>query len=135
MNRVNPLHIIILLIVLLAFVMLKLNAAKEELVDTKSSYNQTVVLADKIKGLKSSYFNKTKVQRTINKILRSSTLRASNISKKVTNSSILLTSKNMNIHSLNFLLGKILNGNYIVSELQIKQLSDKKASLQLEIKW
>ncbi|WP_297482091.1 hypothetical protein [Sulfurimonas sp.] len=135
MNRVNPLHIIILLIVLLTFVMLKLNAAKEELVDTKSSYNQTVVLADKIKGLKSSYFNKTKVQRTINKILRSSTLRASNISKKVTNSSILLTSKNMNIHSLNFLLGKILNGNYIVSELQIKQLSDKKASLQLEIKW
>ncbi|WP_297432163.1 hypothetical protein [Sulfurimonas sp.] len=135
MNRVNPLHIIILLIVLLAFVMLKLNAAKEELVDTKSSYNQTVVLADKIKGLKSSYFNKTKVQRTINKILRSSILRASNITEKVTNSSILLTSKNMNIRSLNFLLGKILNGNYIVSELQIKQLSDKKASLQLEIKW
>ncbi len=135
MNRVNPLHIIILLIVLLAFVMLKLNAAKEELVDTKSSYNQTVVLADKIKGLKSSYVNKTKVQRTINKILRSSILRASNITEKVTNSSILLTSKNMNIRSLNFLLGKILNGNYIVSELQIKQLSDKKASLQLEIKW
>ena len=135
MNRVNPLHIIILLIVLLAFVMLKLNAAKEELVDTKSSYNQTVVLADKIKGLKSSYFNKTKVQRTINKILRSSTLRASNITEKVTNSSIFLTSKNMNIHSLNFLLGKILNGNYIVSELEIKQLTDKTASLRLEIKW
>ena len=135
MNRINPLHLIILLIVLLAFVMMKLNATKEELANAKVSYHQTVVLADKIKGLKSSYFNKTKVQKTINKILRNSLLSSSNISKKVTNSSILLTSKNMNEHSLNFLLGKILNGNYIVSELQIKRISDKKASLQLEIKW
>ena len=135
MNRINPLHLIILLIVLLAFVMMKLNATKEELANAKVSYHQTVVLADKIKGLKSSYFNKIKVQSSINRILRTSLLRGSNIRKKVTYSSILLTSKNMNEYALNFLLGKILNGNYIVSELEIKQLTDKKASLQLEIKW
>jgi len=135
MNRVNPLHIILLLIVLLAFMVVKLHQAREELVDTKASYEKTVALANKIQGLKSSYFNKTKVQRGLNQILRSSLLRASNINKKVTSSSVLLTSQNMNINSLNFLLGKILNGNYVVSLLEIKQLSDKKASLQMEIKW
>ena len=135
MNRLNPLHIIILLIVLLVFVMLKLNTVKEEMVDAKSSYKQITVLADKIKGLKSTYFNKNRVQRAINQILRNYTLKDAKIMKKVSDSSILLTSKNMKMHSLNFLLGKILNGDYIVSELQIKKIDDKTASLRLEIKW
>jgi len=135
MNRVNPIHIAILLIVLLLFVMLKLNTAREELTDAKESYSQTLVLAQKIKGLKSTYFNKTKVLKSINMLLRNATVRSAGISKKVTNSSILLTSKSMNIRSLNFLMGKILNGTYVVSELQIKRLSDKTASLRLEIKW
>ena len=135
MNRLNPLHIIILLIVLLAFVMVKLNTAKEEMADVKSSYKQTTVLADKIKGLKSTYFNKNRVQRAINQILRNYTLKDAKIMKKVSDSSLLLTSKNMKMHSLNFLLGKILNGDYIVSELQIKKINDKTASLRLEIKW
>lgn len=135
MNRVNPVHIIILLVVLLAFVMLKLNTAREQLSNEKEAYAKTLVLADKIKGLKSTYFNKTKVQKEINKLLRRSVLRSANIEKKVTHSSLLLTSENMNIRSLNFLLGKILNGTYVVSELKIKRLSDKTAAMRLEIKW
>ncbi len=135
MNRINPIHIAALLIVLLFFIMLKLNAVKEELADTKESYAQTLVLAQKIKGLKSSYFNKTKVLKSINTLLRNGTVRSADITKKVTNSSILLTSDNMNIRSLNFLMGKILNGSYVISDLQIKRLTDKKASLKLEITW
>ena len=135
MNRINPIHIAALLIVLLFFIMLKLNAAKEELADTKESYAQTLVLAQKIKGLKSSYFNKTKVLKSINTLLRNGTVRSADITKKVTNSYILLTSDNMNIRSLNFLMGKILNGSYVISDLQIKRLTDKKASLKLEITW
>jgi len=135
MNRVNPIHIIALLIVLLLFVMFKLGNAREELADAKASYATTVLLADKIKGLKSNYFNKTKVQKELNKLLRRSTLRSANIVKKVTHSSMTLSSENMNIRSLNFLLGKILNGTYVVSELKIKRLSDKTAAMRLEIKW
>ena len=135
MNRLNPLHIILLLVVFLAFMVMKLHNVKEELVDAKASYSKTVLLAEKIQGLKSSYFNKTKVQRGLNQILRSSLLRASKITKKVTNSSVVLISNDMNINSLNFLLGKILNGNYVVNELEIKQINDRKASLRMEIKW
>jgi hypothetical protein len=135
MNRVNPLHIIILLIVLLAFVMMKLNAAKEELVDAKEAYAKTVVLAENIKGLRGTYFNKSKVQKSLNAILRNAMLRSANIRKKVTNSSFHISSDNMNIRSLNYLLGKILNGTYVVSQLQIKRIDAQKASLDMEIKW
>jgi len=135
MNRVNPIHITILLIVVLLFMMFKLNAAREELSDAKESYAQTLVLAQKMKGLKSSYFDKTKVVKSINMLLRNATVRSAGITKKVTNSSVLLTSDSINIRSLNFLMGKILNGAYVVSDLQVKRLSDKTASLRLEIKW
>jgi len=135
MSRINPIHIAILLIVVLLFMMVQLNSAQKELVDAKLSYKQTKLLADKIKGLKSSYFDKTKVQKSLNRVLRQSILRSANITKKVTNSSMLLSSENMNVRSLNFLMSKVLNGTYDISELKIKRLSDEKASFIMEIKW
>lgn len=135
MSRINPIHIAILLIVVLLFMMVQLNSVQKELVDAKLSYKQTKLLADKIKGLKSSYFDKTKVQKSLNRVLRQSMLRSANITKKVTNSSMLLSSENMNVRSLNFLMSKVLNGTYDISELTIKRLSDEKASFTMEIKW
>jgi hypothetical protein len=135
MNRVNPIHIAILLVVILAFSIIKLNAAKEELADNKVAYKETLHLADEISGLKRNYFNKSKVQRDIGRMLRRASLRSAGITKKVTNSSLLLTSTNMNLQALNLLLGKVLNSTYYVSELKIKKLSDKKASLKMEIQW
>jgi len=48
---------------------------------------------------------------------------------------MLLSSENMNVRSLNFLMSKVLNGTYDISELKIKRLSDEKASFIMEIKW
>ncbi len=135
MSRINPIHIVLLLAVLLLFTIMKLNAAKGELADTQKSYAKTVTLAENIEGLKKSYFNPSKIQRSINVLLRSPMLRLANIHKKVTHSSILLSSDSMNKRSLNYLLGKILNGTYVVSLLEINRLDAQKASLKLEIKW
>jgi len=135
MNRINPIHIAILLVVILAFIIMKLHDAKEELAQNKESYQKTLVLADKIKGLQSSYFNKIKIQKSLERLLRQSSLRSANITKKVTNSGILLTSESMDIKALNLLMGKILNGAYNISNLKIKRLNNEKASLKLEIKW
>jgi len=135
MSRLNPIHIAILLVVVLLFMMVQLNSAQKELAQEKLSYNKTKLLADKIKGLKSSYFDKTKVQKSLNRVLRQSILQTANITKKVTNSSMLLSSEAMNIRSLDFLMSKILNGTYNISELKIRRLSDEKASFKMEIKW
>ncbi len=135
MNRINPIHIAILFIVILAFVMMKLHDAKVELAQNQESYQKTLLLANQIKGLKHSYFNKIKIQKSLGRVLRQSTLRSANITKKITNSGILLTSESMNISALNLLMSKILNGTYNISNLKIKRLSNENASLRLEIKW
>jgi hypothetical protein len=41
----------------------------------------------------------------------------------------------MNLKALNTLLGKVLNATFYISELKIKRLSEKSASLKMEIKW
>lgn len=135
MSRLNPLYIALLLVGVLLFMMMRLHSAQQELNQEKLLYSKTQLLADKIYGLKSTYFNKTKVQRSLNTILRRSLLRNANITKKVTNSSFLITSDNMNIRSLNFLMSKVLNGTYDIAQLKIRRLSDEKASLKMEIKW
>jgi hypothetical protein len=135
MNRINPIHIAILLVVILLFTLVKLSGAKEELRSVKTSYKETLHLATKIDGLKRNYFDKVKVQKELGKILRKPTLRQANIVKKVTNSGVLLTSENMNLKALNTLLGKVLNATFYISELKIKRLSEKSASLKMEIKW
>lgn len=135
MSRLNPLYIALLLVGVLLFMMMRLHSAQQELNQEKLLYSKTQLLADKIYGLKSTYFNKTKVQRSLNTILRRSLLRNANITKKVTNSSFLFTSDNMNIRSLNFLMSKVLNGTYDIAQLKIRRLSDEKASLKMEIKW
>ena len=135
MNRINPIHIAILLVVVLLFSIVKLNAAKEELSSVKASYKETLQLATKINGLKRNYFDKVKVQSEIGRILRKPTLRRANIVKKVTNSGILLRSQSMDLKALNTLFGKVLNATFYISELKIKRLSKKNASFTMEIKW
>lgn len=135
MNRINPIHIAILLVVVLIFTLVKLHTAKEEFASVKASYKETLELATKINELKRNYFDKVKVQSELGRILRKPILRQANIIKKVTNSGILLTSKNMDLIALNKLLGKVLNTTFYISELQIKQLNEKSASLKMEIKW
>ncbi|WP_457744495.1 hypothetical protein [Sulfurimonas sp.] len=115
--------------------MMKLHDAKVELAQNQESYQKTLLLANQIKGLKHSYFNKIKIQKSLGRVLRQSTLRSANITKKITNSGILLTSESMNISALNLLMSKILNGTYNISNLKIKRLSNENASLRLEIKW
>ncbi|WP_297442922.1 hypothetical protein [Sulfurimonas sp.] len=135
MNRINPIHIAILLVVILLFSILKLNAAKEELSLAKSSYKETLALAVKLDGLKRNYFDKMKVQNELGRILRKPALRSANIVKKVSKSSIILSSQNIDLKALNTLLGKVLNATFYISELKIKRLSEKNASLKMEIKW
>jgi hypothetical protein len=135
MNRINPIHLAVLLVVVLLFSLVKLHTAKEELAQAEVSYKETLQLATKINGLKRNYFDKVKVQKEIGRILRKPILRRANIVKKVTNSGILLTSQSMDIQALNMLMGKVLNATFYISELTIKRRNDKSASLKMEIKW
>lgn len=135
MNRINPLHIAGLLIFILIFFMIKLSSAKEELTDTKKLYQETLSLATQLKGLNEVYSNKSKVENSLKMLLKNSSLTSSNIKQKVSTAGIVLNSQSIDKTALNFLMGKLLNGSYNIISLKIKRLSEKNASLEMEIKW
>ena len=135
MNRINPLHVVALLVVILIFVVLKLNGAKEELQDTKSSYEETLTIATELNGLSEIYSDKKDVKKSLTRILKQSSLKSANIDKKFGKSSVVISSESMDKTALNSLMGKILNGSYDVTALKIKRLSDIHVSLKMEIKW
>jgi len=134
-NRINPLHIAGLLIVILIFFMIKLSSAKDELSHTKELYQETLSLSTQLNGLKEVYSNKSEIQKSLNILLKNRALTSSNIKQNISTSSMVLSSESMDKTALNFLMGKLLNGSYNIFSLKIKRLSEKNASLEVEIKW
>lgn len=135
MNRINPIHIAILLIVVLGFFVMNLGSAKEELSQTKALYQETLQLSTQLKGLSEVYSDKNGVKKSLEKVLRHKSLGTYDIKKKTTNSSMLISSESINKTALNLLVGKLLNGSYHIHSFKIKRLSADKASFKMEIKW
>jgi len=135
MNRINPLHIGALIIVILAFFIFKLGEAKKEYHDVNVQYKETLKLSTELVGLREVYGDKNSIKKSLNRILHQSSLRSANIIKKVTSTGLKISSESMDRRALNSLMGKMLNGSYNIASLKIKRLSDKTASLKMEIKW
>jgi len=135
MNRLNPLHIGLLLIVILLFLSSKLIESKTEFLEAKNSYKETQKVAITLSALKKVYADKQRLKKSLYRILQLSSLRSADILKTTKKSEIILSSKSMEKKALNSLMGKILNANFNIKILKIKKLSDKKASLYMEIKW
>jgi len=135
MNRINPLHIILVLLLVLAIFIFKLSSAKEDLSVVKSELSKTVQLATELTGLQKVYADKKRVRNALKRVLKQHTLTSVNIEQKVTKSGIRLSSKMISLGALNSLMGKILNGSYKIASLKIRRLSDSTASIVLDIKW
>ncbi len=135
MNRVNPLHIGILLVVLLSFVILELNGIKDELIEVKESYKETLVMARELNALDGVYSDKQRIKKSLSRILKQSSLKSANIKQNIGKSSVVLSSASMSKVAINSLMAKILNGSYDLTSLKIKRLSAKTVSLKMEIKW
>ena len=135
MNRINPLHVGGLLIVILIFTLVQLSTVKEELVELKLDYKETETLASKLSGLKSVYSDKNAVKKSLERVLQLSSIRSAKIEKKSKKSSVVLSSASMNRNALNALMGKLLNGAYQINSFKIKKLSESKVSFVMEIKW
>ncbi len=135
MNRINPIQIIALIVVLFLFFSFKLSDAKEELVEEKDSYKKTSQIAIKLDALKSTYKDKTKTLKKLNKILNYPLVKKAEVTKDVKSSKVVLEAESINKQSLNYLMGKLLNNTFNISSLNIKKLDEKTASIKVEIKW
>jgi hypothetical protein len=135
MNKINPLQIGALLIIIILFLLFKLSGLKTELAEVNENYKKSEKLAIDLSSLKSVYANKKKIKSAINRILSQRSLKSANLEIKQEKKFIKISSKSIDTAALNSLMGKVLNGSYNITNLKIKKLSETKASLMMEIKW
>jgi len=135
MKNINPLHLIVLLLVLTVFLYFKLDSAKDELADVKESHQETLHLATQLKDLNNVYADKKRVEKALSIILKQHSLRSAKIEQEQKNNGVVISSNSMNKIALNSLMGKLLNGSYKIHSLSIKRLSDTKVSFKMEIRW
>jgi len=135
MNQVNPLHIGGLLLTISIYLCFQLGAVKEGLREAKQEYATSEALAVDLSALKNVYANKKKVQSSLEHILRQPSLREAHLSVNRGDKFIKITSKEMSTRTLNIFMNKILNTSYNITAMKIKKLSERKASLKMEIQW
>ncbi len=135
MNRINPLHIGVLLVVILLFCAYKLSSAKTELAEARDSYKETKEISLRLSGLKEVYEEKDKVEKALKRILEQPSLSAAKIEQEKKSTGIIISSKEMDLDAINSLMSKLLNGLYSIKTVEIKKLSPTSASLVMEITW
>ncbi len=134
MTKVNPLHIVALLVVLILFLLFQIVGVKKQLITTADSLHQSKEIALKTVAYKELY-NKEKVKKALERILRQSSLKNANIIVQRDKERLTMKAKSLSLGTLNSLMSKIFNGAYTISRLSIKRVDAQHASLQMEIRW
>ena len=135
MSRVNPLHIIILLVVVVLFGFFKLSTIKSELQEEQKSYQVSQKVATELLAYKKLYGDKKRVINGLRKIIKAPALKAANIELLRKSKSVELRSDSIELRELNRLFSKILNGAYEIKRFTIKSLDSRHASVMVEIAW
>lgn len=135
MNKINPLYVVAIVVVITLFALFQLQNTKEELTQIKSEYSEVKALSTELVGLKRAYGDSKKSKKALQRILRASLLKRADVKSVFSKSRVKISAPSIDKKSLNYLMSKILNGAYNITALSIEKLSDTKASLNMEIKW
>lgn len=135
MNRIDPIHIVVLLTIILFVVIYNLDVSKSELEENKKSFKTTQAVATKLVSLKDVYANQTSIRQSLKRVLNDASIRSAGIDTKFKSTSLTIDADSIDLKTLNLLLGKLLNASYIVDSMKVKRISNTKADLQMEIIW
>lgn len=125
MIRINPIYIGLLLLVIFCFFSFKLYNAKAEFLKEQKSYKEMSALSIKLSQLKKIYTKKPNLLR----------LKSKSVVLKKIKDGVILSSSSIDKSELNFIMSRVLNNSYRITQLKIKKLNQNKASLYMEIKW
>lgn len=135
MNRLNPLHIVIFLVVVIFFLFFKLSVVKDEFKEAKAAYNKSELIAKELQSYKKLYGDKKRIERSLRKILAQRSLKSAKLKTTKKRDGMLIISDSIDLYALNSLMSKIFNGAYPVKILKIKKVDDRHAKLKMEISW
>ena len=118
---------------LLVFVYVKLESAKEDQVSVKADYEKINTLALNIVSLKKTWQVGKKNKVKLEKLLHAGALRDVDMIKKYKRDSVTLSAKTMTYKSSQYLLNKLLNDPFVITNMKIKRLDETTVSLKMEI--
>ncbi len=133
MKKVNPLYILSFVLLLLIFVGVKLSKVSKDKDYLESQLAQNESIALEITALKKSWAASKKNSSSLDRLIRSSSLRSANLKTKKKRDSYTISSESIDSKSVDFLLSKIYNGTYMVKKLYIKRVTPHSVSLKMEI--
>ena len=119
MNKINPLYILLLLVLLTFVSFFILDLKKEENKKSFESLNIFSNTATQYAHIKKDWLNKNKIKRDINIILRN--FRSEQLVKVELPASIKIKMETKNEKKLAAFLNKLLNSNFIFIKLEITQ--------------
>jgi len=133
MNKVNPLHIITLLFVLVLFLFFQVQRTQAELTHERTLFLQSKELAQKTAAYKKLYSEKNK--KSLKHILMPSFVKKANLQVKQNKNIFVISSPSISLSALNSFLSRIFNAAYRIQKLEIQKIDERTASLYLEIVW
>ena len=133
MNKINPLHIIALLFVLVLFSFVQAQRAKKELTQERTLFLQSQEIAQKTAAYKKLYSEKNK--KALKRILTPAFVKNKNLQVKQNENIFVISSPAISLSALNSLLSNVFNAAYRVQKLEVKKIDERSASLHLEIVW
>lgn len=120
MNRLNPIYIIVLLVVLSLVSFMLLDEKKKEFNSSVKDVQALKLLGNEYRVLKTNWRSKRSIENRLNSILNNSSFRNVSISKSFERKKFLVSAKTNNARTLNNLLNKILNEKFLIRKLEIK---------------
>lgn len=135
MNQINPIHILAFLIVVLFLLFVKLGQTNNALQTEQNAYDKTSALVTKLKALQNIYDAKAQTKKALERILRQPMLVSADVEQKTRGDLTVLTLKSIDKRALDFLMSKILNAPFNITQLDIERVSDEKANVTLELQW
>ena len=96
MNRINPIHIVVLLTIILFITIYTLDSSKRALNENKESFKTTQAIAHKLVSLKDVYADQTKIKQSLQRVLNDSSIRSAEIEIKFKTTSLSMNAKSIN---------------------------------------
>lgn len=130
MNKLNPIYIIALLLVICFISSLHLDNKKDEYLIANKNFKSLETKISGYKDYKKKWLDEKKIVSKLNSILRSSKFRNEKILKTQSGKIIKVKIESLNQKLLNSFLNRVLNQKFVLRKLQIK-----KSSIYLEIRY
>lgn len=121
MNRLNPLYIIALALTITFVSFFLLNKEKSEYISQSNEHKIISNKAKEYKQLKSSWDNKSFVNKTLNQILRISTFKNQKVLRVNGKNSLKIKMISSNPKILNSFVNKVLNKKLIIKKLELNK--------------